>query len=327
MKPKNSSAFFIFIILIFLGGLGCSDSGLLVADAGENGFVAVGEMVILDGSASTDSDGRVAFWLWAFNNGLPPNSAAQIFEDCDAQDEDDITTATACFIPDMSGEYMVQLTVTDDEGHQASTTVIYTTGAPVAVAEVNGNHLIDGVAVLRSTSYDDDKEIVSLDWTFESYPSAEEPEIVNSDQEIAYFTPDVYGDYIVKLTVTDNDGIEDSTTVTYNVMCEPVAVAQVTGSQIVDEIAILIGSNSYDYDGEIVSWDWTFESYPSAEAPEIGNSDLEVAYFIPDVCGEGVGGYTVRLTVTDDDGLENDEEDPLATVTYNVPCTPVADAD
>jgi len=287
--------------------LTCSISCNPTADAGAGGEIAVDEEVLLDGSASSDGDGTIVSWAWDFFE-LPEGSSAVIIDE-------DTEEPTATFTPDLSGAYVVELTVTDDDDFQGSTTVTYTAGSPVAEADVSGIHLIGEIAILRSTSYDNGGAIVAWNWTFESSPSAEDPIIENADQDVAYFIPDACGDHIVNLTVTDNDGLTDSTTVTYNVLCNPVAVGEATGSHVVDEVAILISTSS-DSDGEIKGWDWAFESTPSVIDPEIGNADQDVAYFTPDVCGN----YFVKLTVTDDDELTGS-----TTVKYNV-CVPDADA-
>lgn len=285
----------------------CAISCNPTADAGAGGAIVIDEEVLLDGSASTDGDGTIISWEWDFIE-RPAGSSATIIDE-------DIEEPTATFTPDLSGAYVVELTVTDDDGYEDSTTVTYTAGAPVAVADVTGSHIIGEIAILISTSYDNDGAIVAWSWTFESSPSGTEPDIENADQEVAHFTPLLCGDYVVNLTVTDDTGLEDSATVTYNVLCNPVAVGLATGSHAVDEVAILI-SSSYDRDGQIKGWDWAFESTPSAIDPEIGNADQDVAYFTPDVCGD----YFVELTVTDDDELTGS-----TTIKYNV-CVPDADA-
>ncbi len=83
----------------------------------------------------------------------------------------------------------------------------------------------------------------------------------------------------------------------------PVAVIEPTFLEITagDEI-VFDGSNSYDEDGEIVSWEWDFgDADPSAEAevePQIPGDKPSHIYY-------QTGTYSVTLTVTDDKGATN----------------------
>lgn len=77
-----------------------------MANAGLDQIVVVGSTVVLNGSASSDADGDVLSYSWQFIE-KPLNSTASI------------TNATAVmptFIADMSGNYIVILTITDSSG-------------------------------------------------------------------------------------------------------------------------------------------------------------------------------------------------------------------
>jgi hypothetical protein len=100
----------LFSSCIFLGGCGIENTGggantAPVADAGPDQAtnVLVGDMVVLDGSASMDTDGDPLSYSWSLIS-VPSGSTAAI-SDPIAPDPN--------FVPDMAGEYVAQLTVND----------------------------------------------------------------------------------------------------------------------------------------------------------------------------------------------------------------------
>lgn len=74
-------------------------SELPVADAGDNIIVVLGEEVVLDGSGSTDDTGIVS-WVWTYFDGVPFEESGE--------------TITVSF--SSAGDYIVVLTVTDEDG-------------------------------------------------------------------------------------------------------------------------------------------------------------------------------------------------------------------
>jgi PKD repeat protein len=83
-----------------------SATGLPRADAGGDKSVAVNEVVLLDGSGSTDPDGSIVHYHWDFGDG--------------STGSDEATTHAY----QSSGRFDVVLTVTDDDGNSDSDTVI-----------------------------------------------------------------------------------------------------------------------------------------------------------------------------------------------------------
>jgi hypothetical protein len=94
------------------------------ADAGPDQTVVLdGTAVALSGSGSFDGDGSIASYAWTFVK-VPRKSA---LTDADLTGA---ATVTASFVPDKSGDYTVQLTVTDNGGLSASDTVVVTVQKP-----------------------------------------------------------------------------------------------------------------------------------------------------------------------------------------------------
>jgi chitodextrinase len=140
-----------------------------------------------------------------------------------------------------------------------------------------------------SNSYDPDGTIVSYEWDFGDGTTGSGMNIYH-----AYTSPGIY--YVV-LTVTDDDGATATDTAIVNVTGgtttnqPPVAVADPYYQTVgVGEYAWFSGSNSYDPDGTIVSYEWDFGDGSTGSGMNIYH-----AYSAP-------GNYTITLTVTDDQG-------------------------
>jgi len=90
-----------------------------VADAGEDQTVEVGETVTLDGTDSYDPDGDPLTYSWEL--ATPNGSTAEL---------DDPASATPNLTPDVVGDYIATLTVTDSSGLSDSDTVTITATQP-----------------------------------------------------------------------------------------------------------------------------------------------------------------------------------------------------
>jgi hypothetical protein len=95
--------------------------GVPMADAGEPQNVAVGTEVRLDGTESTDPDGDRLAFAWSLMS--PADSRAQLVN---------ADSATASFIADVAGAYVVMLTVSDGQLVSPSVEVVITATQPVS---------------------------------------------------------------------------------------------------------------------------------------------------------------------------------------------------
>jgi hypothetical protein len=144
--------------------------------------------------------------------------------------------------------------------------------------------VVNGATVqLTSTSTDSDGQIVSAEWNFGDSTLAEGDIVSHSYSQS--------GEYQVTLTVTDNDGLTDSSSQMVTVVAEdvkqpPIAQIQRINLWLVD----MFISTSYDTDGVIKQHKWTFDNGTRAN----GKVALRLARR---------GQQTVELTVKDNDQL------------------------
>jgi len=229
-----------------------------------------GETVSFDASLSHDIDGSIVSYVWDFGDGSTATGL----------------TTSHSYVG--VGQYVVKLTVTDDDGATGSSAVTISVKNLAPVAQFTEStktvYVDDEVTFNASSSYDPDGVIVSYVWDFG-----------DGTTDIGVVVSHVYpenGSYVVTLTVTDNNGATDSATLTKVAMNNPpVAVFTSTPDTINTGESIAIdASTSYDPDGTIVSYSWDFGD---------GTTGTGVT---TDHVFDDNGVYTVNLTVTDDDG-------------------------
>lgn len=153
-------------------------------------------MSFTDGS--TDPDGDLAAWSWTFGDGTG------------GQGPDVSHTYTD------DGSYTVTLTVTDQAGHEDTTSqeVVITNRPPAAGIRTNTTTASPGQLVgFEDASVDTDGTVVSRVWRFGDGDQA-----TARDPEHAYARP---GTYTVSLTVTDDDGASDQAQLAVEVVNQP----------------------------------------------------------------------------------------------------------
>ncbi|MDH3697582.1 MAG: PKD domain-containing protein [Flavobacteriaceae bacterium] len=194
------------------------------------------------------------------------------------------------------GSYEVTLTVTDAQGLTNTDTVTITASdqgneAPEALASANP---LTGTAPLTvqflGSGSSDDSAVTSYIWNITDNVNANVPD--------PKYTFENSGVYDVSLTVSDEQGLSDTSTVTITVNepqtenAAPIAVA--TATPLTGDAPLTVnftGSNSVDDNG-IVSYYWDFTGDPSS-APNASRTFNDP------------GVYDVTLTVTDGGGLQD----------------------
>jgi PKD domain/Secretion system C-terminal sorting domain len=297
---------------------------LPVANAGSSITITLPtNTATLDGTKSSDADGTISKYSWTMISG--PNTPAAT----------GATTSTLSLSGLVAGQYVYQLTVTDNNGGSASAQVKITVVSPankVPVANAGNDQTItapaSSVNLDGSASYDPDGTIASYSWVLKTGTGSITISNGNTSKpSVAGLTP---GTYSFQLTVTDNSGASSTALVTITVNSQPpvpnqAPVANAGNNQTITAPTasiVLNGSSSFDPDGTITKYTWTQVSGPNT-AVILGNGTVS-----PSVSGLVVGTYTFQLLVTDNDGATNTDQVTVtvAPAVSKVNLTPVANA-
>ncbi|PWT74542.1 MAG: hypothetical protein C5B59_11015 [Bacteroidetes bacterium] len=264
--------------------------------------------VNLNGSASSDPDGTITSYSWAQISG--PSTAAIT----------NGSTATPNMGGLIAGQYVFELTVTDNNGASAKAQVKITVIAAInqsPIANAGSDQSItlptNSVALNGSGSYDPDGTIVSYSWVKTAGSAVT---ITNANTVNPTISSMVAGQYTFQLTVTDNNGATAKDVVTITVNPAPgqtnqAPIANAGTNQTInlpDNSTKLDGTNSFDPDGTITSYYWSQISGPSTAVITSGNTTT------PTVSSLVLGQYVFELTVTDNDGASGKDH---VTITVN----------
>jgi MYXO-CTERM domain-containing protein len=177
-------------------------------DAGEPAIVEAGATVTLNGTA-TDADGDTLFYIWTQISG--PEVALS-----------DVNSLTPTFTAPAAGELAFLLTVTDGTATSVAVTVVRVSTtpeenvAPVASARAVVSANQTSATLDGSASSDANGDALTYVWTQVSGPSAT---INGADQAVAVVnlpdTDNQTATFSFRLTVTDEAGLDHSTTVQF----------------------------------------------------------------------------------------------------------------
>ncbi len=171
-----------------------------VANAGPDRRIAVGQRITFDARGSSDSDGTIVIYKWNFGDGTSDGGlqVQHIYQNV--------------------GSYTVTLSIEDNDGAISTDTALVRVVAvgtnPVAVITVlpNTNIAYLGFPLEFSGigSYDLDGTLVDYQWNFGDGTSSRGVQV--------HHTYETLGNYVVTLTVTDNDGLTGTVTVPLQVI-------------------------------------------------------------------------------------------------------------
>ena len=262
------------------------------ASAGSNQSITLPTNSITLNGSGIDSDGTIASYLWTKVSGPSTYTISNA------------SSATTSVKGLIAGNYVFKLTVTDDQGATATASVTITVNpaaniAPTATAGSNQSiTLPTNTVTLNGSGIDSDGTIASYLWTKVSGPSTYT--ISNASSATTSVKGLVTGNYVFKLTVTDNQGATGTASVTITV--NPAANIPPTANAGSDQVitlpinSVILSGSGTDSDGSISSYSWTKISGPSSFS--IKNSSSAASQ----VSGLAQGVYQFELKVTDDKG-------------------------
>ena len=241
-----------------------------------------GTYFLLNASASSDMDGQVTTVLWDLGDG---NTSSEF------------QTNHAFSLP---GEYIIRLTVWDDDGTMATTTrLINVLNRPPAAGFVFvGTEIWKGRSVTfdATDSLDPDGWVIQYEWDFGDGSSGDisHSPLVNHVFEVA-------GKVTVTLAVVDDMGSYGQVSVDFTVLNREPVVSLIADPTdlLTEEVVFIDGSRSYDDDGQLMEFEFSMVD-PDAGYSVLQSGMTETLTFKP--IDDGI--YTIFLAITDDDGAQ-----------------------
>jgi PKD repeat protein len=224
---------------------------------------------------STDSDGSVTGWSWAFGDGTSS------------------TTRHPTHTYAADGSYEVTLVAKDDDGatNTAKKTVVVAPNSPPAA---NFTVSCDGfTCTFTDTSTDSDGSVTAWSWTFGDGASATTRNPTH--------TYEAEGSHEVTLVATDDDGATGSVTQTVAVTPAPPNTPPIADFSVsCTGLSCTFTDRSSDSDGSVTTWSWSFGDGGTSTGRN------------PTHTYAAAGTYDVTLSVTDDDGGRGSVSKPVS---------------
>lgn len=281
-----------------------------IADAGPDRSFALGDGVVLDGSASSDADGDPLSFSWTLAG--PEGSSAAL---------DDPTAVMPGFVPDLPGSYTATLVVNDGSVDSAPDQAVARSentppiadAGPDRTAEVGVPITLDG-----SGSSDIDGDSLSYSWRLPDADQAAAVQLDDADTVAPQLTVFSRDSYTLELVVNDGELLsEPDTMLVTSANRPPIADAGPDQSATLGQSVTLDGSGSSDPDFDPLVYSWSLTT-PAGSLAELSNPFAIQPSFVVDL----PGAYVAQLIVNDEE-LDSLPDTALITTT-NAP--PLADA-
>lgn len=285
------------------------DTDLPASNAGEDQSLLLGGPVQLDGTGSLFcaryADSAVYDWNFV---SVPAGSAV---DGTALTDNRTIDAVKPSFVPDVAGDYVVELRVSDESAESAPDYAVMSISvgdaAPVAdcgpdlTGAVGASLTFDG-----SASNDPEGAVLEYYWAMTGAPACSSQttdDLYNSGGPSPTFVPECDGIYTVSLVVSDGAFYSDPDICAVNVAsANRLPIADAGASEefgvCAEQPFQLNGWGSYDLDGEELTYLWTVVRIPAESTATDDNFDDPTspdAKFTWDVDGT----YLLQLQVTD----------------------------
>ncbi len=252
-----------------------SECSVAVPHAGADLSRTLGTTISLDGSASEICqryvDAGTASFAWSFER-VPVDSRLEEADFSLASGADAVTTS---FTPDVAGDYIVGLTITDPSGTSNTDLVVITIAADDAIPMADCGddqrvHVGERAEFDGSASYDPEGAELAYSWTLSTSPdcsSLSTEDLYNSNQAATSVVPDCEGIYLLSLVVSDGAQWSDPAWCTLdasdgNRLPEADAGDSSELPYCTDNPLQLDGWGSYDLDDDPLTYLWTVVSVP-----------------------------------------------------------------
>ena len=143
-----------------------------------------------------------------------------------------------------------------------------------------------------------DGSLITYQWSMATIPAGSAATIINPTTVNPTFTPDLSGQYSLKLVITDTKSVTSEATVTITasvVNAAPVANAGAAQSVVTGAVVTLDGSASSDANGDLLTYSWAFTSKPTGSSAALSSATVAKPTFTADVAG----AYVLNLVVND----------------------------
>jgi hypothetical protein len=285
------------------------EPGLPLTAAGPDLVVTLGEPAALDATASRFCARYVgtAVYEWDFAS-VPTASAVDVTA---LSDNRTATASTPFFTPDVPGDYVLELVVSDESGEGAPDYVVVTVGvgdaAPVADCGLDlTGEAGDALSFDGSASSDPEGAVLTWSWALTGTPACSAQgtaDLLNAGGATPSLVPDCDGIYTVSLVVSDGVNFSEPDICYANVSSNnqlPIADAGIS-----EEFGVcaenpfeLNAWGSYDNDGDTLTYAWTVVRVPAGSAVTEANFD-DPSSPTPKLTWDVDGTYLFQLQVHD----------------------------
>ena len=286
------------------------NNGVPIANAGSDKERIVGSEVMLNGSKSVDPEGEALSFKWEIIK-QPSGSNIKL---------DNANIVNPKFIPQLTGEYILSLTVSDGYVMSIADEVTITVSenqVPIAIAGDDFSVYKDAIVGLDAgSSYDPEGVSLTYEWKIISTPQGSSVVLSSLTNKKPTFRVDLEGDYIFELIVSDGINVSMSDSIVVSVITNLVPFANAGSNQNVKQgdKVYLNASSSSDPEGFAIKYRWEFVTIPAGSNAKIDDAYAAIASFVADKSGV----YKVELFVSDDINVARDEVQIVADTKTNV---------